>query len=147
VEAILIVDNAQLHADPAALRVFRAKHDRVITLPPHCTHCMQSVDVAWAGPCKDRFSASVRAQTDHRVLRLLTMLTGEPVTGASEAMKERATFVMCDLDAYHRTPPWSTCMPAFEVSRLDPLNPTVVLRLPDVRHLTEQRRPRDGDAR
>jgi hypothetical protein len=37
-EAFLILDNAQLHADPGALPVFRANHVRVITLPPHCRH-------------------------------------------------------------------------------------------------------------
>jgi hypothetical protein len=45
-EAVLIVDNAQLHADPGALRVFRANSVRVTTLPPHCTHLLQPVYVA-----------------------------------------------------------------------------------------------------
>jgi hypothetical protein len=36
-EAVLVLNNAQIHADPEAIRVFRANHARVITLPPHCT--------------------------------------------------------------------------------------------------------------
>jgi hypothetical protein len=39
-EALLIVDNARPHADPGALRVFRANSVRVITVPPHCTHLL-----------------------------------------------------------------------------------------------------------
>jgi hypothetical protein len=36
-EAVLVLDNAQIHAEPKAILVFRANHVRLITLPPHCT--------------------------------------------------------------------------------------------------------------
>jgi hypothetical protein len=92
-EAVLVLDNAQTDADPEAIRVFRANHVRVITLPPLCTHCLQPVDVAWAKSSKHRFSALVMSQTDWDVLGLLSMLIGEKVTEAPEAMKERVRFV------------------------------------------------------
>jgi hypothetical protein len=103
-EAVLMVDNAQLDADPEALCVFRANHVRVIALPPHCTHGWQRVDIAWAQSFtdpwaksfKDGVSALVRAEIGQNVLRLLTMLSGERVM----AMKERSAFVMCGLVAY-----------------------------------------------
>jgi hypothetical protein len=58
------------------------------------------------------------------------MLTGEPVADASEAMKERATFVMCGLDENQQVSTWFACMKDFEVTALYPLNPSVVLSLP-----------------
>jgi hypothetical protein len=80
----VIVDKAQLHADPESPRVFRANHVRVSTLQPHCTDCVQPVDVARAKSFEDRFSPLVRSSTEQDVLRLLTLLTGEKVTDASE---------------------------------------------------------------
>jgi hypothetical protein len=53
-EAVLIVDNAQLHADPGAPRVFRANDAPIITLPPHCTHLPRPADVVRVKPFKDR---------------------------------------------------------------------------------------------
>jgi hypothetical protein len=62
---------------------------------------MQPVDVVRAKSFKDSLSVLVRAPTEQNVRRLVTMLTGETVTvtvtDASEAMKERATSVMCAL--------------------------------------------------
>jgi hypothetical protein len=73
-EAFLILDNAQLHAHPGALRVFRANHLRVITLPPHCTHLLQPVDAVWTKPLKDHFPTLVRSRTDQDLTMLFCML-------------------------------------------------------------------------
>jgi hypothetical protein len=101
-EALLVLDNTRIHSNPEAIRVFRANHVRVITLPPHCTHCLQPVDVAWAKSFKDRFSALAMSQTDSGVLGPLRMLIGEKVAQAPEAMRERVKFVVCALDSYQK---------------------------------------------
>jgi hypothetical protein len=132
-EAVLIVDNAQLHADPGALLVFRANPERAITLPPHCTQWLQPVDVASAKPFKDRFSTSVRSQTDQDLAVLFGMLNCGAVTTASAAMKERVTFVRCALDADQHTTTYFTCLKAFRLSGMRPLSPGVVLGRPEVR--------------
>lgn len=132
-EAVLILDNAQIHANPEAIQVFRENHVRVITLPPHCTHCMQPVDVSWAKSFKDHFSTLVCSKRDEDILHLLGMLLGGHVTHSSEAMKERVKFVMCGLDAYQMTTTWSTCTKAFRVTGLCPFDPAVVLGRTDVR--------------
>jgi hypothetical protein len=115
-EAVLVLDNALIHADPEAIRVFRANHVRVVTSPYHCTYCLQPADVAWAKSFKDRFSALVVSQADSGVLGLLSMLAGEKVTEASEAMKERAKFVMCAIDSHQKTTAWSTWLKALRVT-------------------------------
>jgi hypothetical protein len=102
--------------------VFRANHVRVITLPPHCTHLLQPVDVVWAKPFKDRFSTLVRSQADQDLARLFGILNCGDAP-ASAAMKERVTFVMCALDAYQHTTTCFTCLKAFRVSGLHPLSP------------------------
>jgi hypothetical protein len=91
-------------ADAEAIRLVRANHVDVVTLPPRYTQCMRAVGVVWAKSFKDGFSALVSSQTDQSVLYRLTMVTGEPVTDASEAMRERAAFVVCGLNAYDRQP-------------------------------------------
>jgi hypothetical protein len=99
-EAVLVLDHAQIDPGPEAIR---ANHVRVITLPPHCTHCLQPVHVAWATSFKDRFSALVMSQTDWDVLGLSSMLIDEKVTQAPEAMKERVEIGMRALDSHQKT--------------------------------------------
>ena len=132
-EAVLILDNAQIHANAEAIRVFRENNVRVITLPAHCTHCMQPVGVSWAKSFKAHFSRLVVSKSEEDIMQLLGMLLGGHVTESSEAMKERCKFVMCGLDAYQMTTTWSTCAKAFRVTGLHPFNPQVVLDRQDVR--------------
>jgi hypothetical protein len=73
---------------------------RVITLPPHCTHLLQPVDVVWAKPFKDHVSTLAGSQTDQDLAILFGMLNSGAVTTTSAATKERVTFVMCAHDPY-----------------------------------------------
>jgi hypothetical protein len=76
-KAVLIVDNAQLHADPGALSIFRANQVRVISLLPHCTHLQQPVGVAWAKPFQHGFSTLVRSRRTETWLAFSTCSTAE----------------------------------------------------------------------
>jgi hypothetical protein len=79
-------------------------------------HLLQGVEVVWAKPVKDHFSALVRSQMDQDLAGLFGMLDCGAATTAPAAMKERVTFVMCALDAYQQTTTWSTCLKAFLAS-------------------------------
>jgi hypothetical protein len=81
----------------------------------------------------DRFTTLVRSQTDQDRASLFDMLNCGAVTTASAAMKERATFVMCALDANQQTTTCFTCLTAFKASGLHPLSLDVVLKRPGVR--------------
>jgi hypothetical protein len=108
----------------------RRHHTGHTARPPRC--CL-------ARGFEDRFSALVVSHTESEVLGLLSMLTGEKVTGAPEGMKERAKFVTCALDSYQKTTTWSTCLKAFRVTGLHPVCPELVLGRPDVRQCDNDR--------
>jgi hypothetical protein len=90
----VIVDTAQLHADPEAPHVFRANRVRVITLPPHCTDWVRPVDAAWAKSFKDRFSPLVRCPTEQNVLRLFDQADRRESDGRARGEEGGAKFVM-----------------------------------------------------
>ena len=114
---ILFVDSAPTRGNLDALRIFQQHNVMVITFPPHLTHVLQPVDVAWARRFKSQFRDSLRSWSGHHLtssFRLTLKLDGD----LSQAMYRRAEIVGAAIDAAHSATTRSVCVAAFAVAGL-----------------------------
>ncbi|KAJ8939475.1 hypothetical protein NQ318_022529 [Aromia moschata] len=71
-KALIIMDNHATHVNLQVVDFARKNHIIILTLPPHCSHRMQPLDVAVYGPFKSRYKQAMN--------NWLTGNPGKPVT-------------------------------------------------------------------
>lgn len=54
-KALIVMDNHATHVNLQVVEYARKNHIIILTLPPHCSHRMQPLDVAVYGPFKSRY--------------------------------------------------------------------------------------------
>ena len=114
---VLFVDSAPTRSNLDALAIFREHNVRVITFPPHLTHILQPVDVAWARRFKSQFRDSFRNwRKDMGVATLRRYLAVEGTLSAT--MLRRGQIVAAAVDAATSSRTRYVCATAFAVAGL-----------------------------
>ena len=114
----LFVDSAPTRGNLEALAVFQQHNVLVITFPPHLTHVLQPVDVAWARRFKSQFRESLRSWSKDRSTAQLLMQMGKARTEMSQTMIRRAQVVASAVDAAHSATTRIICTTAFAIAGL-----------------------------
>ena len=115
---ILFVDSAPTRGNLEALAIFRQHNVMVVTFPPHLTHVLQPVDVAWARRFKSQFREALRSWSKDRSTAALQTQLGLAESEVSPTMTRRAQVVAAAVDAAHSATTRVVCMTAFAIAGL-----------------------------
>jgi hypothetical protein len=115
---ILFLDSAPTRGNLEALIIFRERNIMVMAFPPHLTHILQPVDVAWASRFKSQFRDSRRHWREARITSYLSLLLGRDQADTTPTMLTRTLVVGAAVDAAQSAAIRSVCTAGFVVSGL-----------------------------
>ncbi|CAG7724078.1 unnamed protein product [Allacma fusca] len=100
-KVLLILDNHSSHVCYDA--VMYASKNNILTIPPHCTHKLQPLDVSFFGPLKSKSKGALTAWLDANEGR---MIKNEDITDVVKAPFEQSCTKIIAVNGFKKTGLW-----------------------------------------